>query len=179
MKYSMSMLVCASLLAGLGLTPGALARSSAAAQKPSEAQEPAKVKPAQGEPQHTGPGATGPQPSQATPPAPRQDAPRQEAGQSGVVAPVQLPKEPPPVASDYQSPGRALPPAERVGVDVADQVSITLDEAIALALANNKEISASRIDVDIARFDVDSSRGVYDPRLEGDVDYRKTTSPSA
>jgi HAE1 family hydrophobic/amphiphilic exporter-1 len=96
-----------------------------------------------------------------------------------VVAPVQLPKEPPPVASGYQSPGRALPSAERVGVNVADQVSLTLNEAIALALANNKDISASRIDVDIARFDVESSRGIYDPRLEGDVDYRKTTSPSA
>ncbi|HVF88856.1 MAG TPA: TolC family protein [Blastocatellia bacterium] len=167
LKHSISMLACASLLAGLGLNPGAFAQSPAAGRQ-------------------TDPGATGRQPSRPKSPAPPQEAGQsagqalgQPAGQTGVVAPVQLPKEPPPVASGYQSPGRALPSAERVGVNVADQVSLTLNEAIALALANNKDISASRIDVDIARFDVESSRGIYDPRLEGDVDYRKTTSPSA
>ncbi|HYP30081.1 MAG TPA: TolC family protein [Blastocatellia bacterium] len=115
---------------------------------------------------------------QGQPPAQAKPAAR-SAGPSGVVAQPQLPQEPPPVASGYKAPERPLPSAERVGVDVADQVSLTLDEAIALALANNKDISTSRIDVDIARFDVESSKGVYDPRLEGDVDYRKTSTPTA
>lgn len=91
----------------------------------------------------------------------------------------QLPQSPPPVAPNYQAPARPLPSIERVGVNLADQVPLTLNEAIALALANNKDINASRIDVEIAGFDLKAAEGVYDPRIFSELDYTRTTTPAA
>lgn len=105
--------------------------------------------------------------------------PGQSVGSSTVVIPPQLPAEPPPVAPNYTAPVRPLPSAERVGVDVNDQVPLALTEAIALALANNKDINASRIDVEMANFDVRAARGAYDPRLQGEIDYERSTTPTA
>src|SRR5207237_7947524 len=111
-------------------------------------------------------------PAQATPgglqtvPA----TPGQNVGSSGVIIPPQLPAEPPPVAPNYTAPIRPLPSAERVGVDVNDQAPLALNEAIALALANNKDINIARIDVEMAGFVVRAAQGVYDPRLQADVE---------
>ena len=126
--------------------------------------------------------------SQSQQPAPRnaaggsQNAPAtagQNVGAPGVVIPAQLPQEPPRIAPNYEAPARTLPSAERVGVDVANQVPLTLNEAIALALANNKDINASRIDIEIAGFDLSAAQGVYDPRLTSGVDYNRSTTPAA
>jgi outer membrane protein TolC len=101
----------------------------------------------------------------------RQPAPAQ--------AQPQLPKDPPAVAPNYQAPSRELPPVERVGVDLSDQVPLTLNDAIALALANNKDINASRIDIEIAGFDIKAAQGVYDPLVTTEADYNRTTTPAA
>ncbi|MEW6127477.1 MAG: TolC family protein [Acidobacteriota bacterium] len=76
---------------------------------------------------------------------------------------------------------QALPPIERVGVNVNDQTPITLDEAIALALANNKDINSSRIDVELARFDLNAAKGAYDPRIAAQsyYEHRETATASA
>ncbi len=76
---------------------------------------------------------------------------------------------------------RPLPPVERVGVNVAEQTPLTLEEAIAFALANNKDINASRIDVELARFDVTAAKGVYDPKfsVETYAEHRETPVASA
>src|SRR5262245_30065441 len=60
---------------------------------------------------------------------------------------------------------RQMATVERVGVNVADPTPLTLEEAIAFALANNKDINASRIDVELARFDLTAAKGVYDPKF--------------
>lgn len=69
-----------------------------------------------------------------------------------------------------------MPQTDRVGVNVAEQTPITLDEAIAFALANNKDINASRIDVEMARFDLTAAKGVYDPKIsvEPYAEHRET-----
>src|SRR5947208_14975030 len=51
--------------------------------------------------------------------------------------------EPPPVAPTFQAPIRELPSAERTGVDPANQLSLTIDQAIELALTNNTSIYVS------------------------------------
>ena len=91
----------------------------------------------------------------------------------------QLPQEPPPVSPNYQAPPRPLPPSERVGVKVEDQAPLTLEEAIRLALMNNNDIDASRIDVQMAEYDLKAARGVYDPRLTSDVFFERATTPVA
>jgi HAE1 family hydrophobic/amphiphilic exporter-1 len=88
------------------------------------------------------------------------------AAQSGSAAP-----------QDAKAQTRPLPSAERVGVNVADQTPITLDQAIAFALANNKDINASRIDVEMARFDLNGAKGAYDPKFSLESYYEHSETP--
>ena len=104
--------------------------------------------------------------------------PTQNVGTSG-IAPAVLPDDPPPVAPDFQAPVRPLPSAERVGVDMMNQLSLTLEEAIELALQNNNDIDASRDDVRIAEFNLRGARGVYDPVIASENYYESATTPVA
>lgn len=107
-------------------------------------------------------------------------APGQNVGASSSgVAPAVLPRDPPPVAPDYRAPMRPLPSAERVGVDAQNQTPITLNEAIALALQNNNDIDASRIDVQLAEFNLTTARSVYDPLLSSENYFERRTTPTS
>lgn len=90
-----------------------------------------------------------------------------------------LPVEPPPIAPNFQAPPRPLPSSDRVGVDLANQISLTLEEAIERALNNNNDIDTSRNDVQIAEFNLRGARGVYDPLLAAESYYESATTPTA
>jgi HAE1 family hydrophobic/amphiphilic exporter-1 len=115
----------------------------------------------------------------ASPSAGQQQGQQQQNQQEQNQQRPKLPQEPPPVAPNYQAPLRPLPPSERVGVDVGDQAPLSLEEAIRLALVNNNDIDASRIDVQMAEYDLRSARGVYDPRITTDMFYERATTPVA
>jgi outer membrane protein TolC len=119
------------------------------------------------------PSGTIPNPQTVIPTSPTQDV-----GATG-VAPAKLPDDPPPVAPNFQAPVRPLPSAERVGVDIANQLPMTLDEAIELALQNNNDIDTSKVDVQIAEFNLRASRGVYDPLIVSENYYESATTPTA
>ena len=104
--------------------------------------------------------------------------PGQTVGTSG-VAPAELPLPPPPISPDFRAPQRPLPSAERVGVDVADQVSLTLSDAIRMALKNSNDIDESRIDVQIAEYNLTAARGVYDPVISSESYYERATTPTS
>jgi outer membrane protein TolC len=104
--------------------------------------------------------------------------PSQNVG-AGTGVPATLPADPPPVAPNFEAPVRPLPSADRVGVDVTNQLSLTIDEAIRLALQNNNDIDASRNDVQIAEFNLRGARGVYDPLLASENYYESLTTPVA
>ncbi|MCA1637993.1 MAG: TolC family protein [Acidobacteria bacterium] len=123
--------------------------------------------------QPTQPGVT----NQTVPNAPIQ-TPNQSVGTSG-VAPAQLPDDPPPIAPNFEAPLRPLPSVERVGVNVADQLPLSLQDAITLALQNNNDIDSSRIDVQIAEFNLRGARGVYDPVIATESYYERRTTPVA
>jgi len=108
-----------------------------------------------------------------------QQTPTQSVGTSGGVAPAILPDDPPPVAPNFEAPLRPLPSAERVGVDLMNQLPMTLEEAITLALQNNNDIDSSKINVQIAEFNLKGARGVYDPQLIGESYYERRTTPTA
>ncbi|MDI1240923.1 MAG: TolC family protein, partial [bacterium] len=95
------------------------------------------------------------------------------------VPPAPLPNDPPPVAPNFQAPIRPLPSADRVGVDAADQLSLSLEQAIEMALRNNNDIDASRNNVQIAEFNLRGARGIYDPLIEGESYYDSTSTPTA
>ncbi len=105
--------------------------------------------------------------------------PGQNIGTSGGIAPAQLPDDPPPIAPNFEAPMRPLPTAERVGVDVSNQLPMTLQEAITLALQNNNDIDSSKIDVQIAEFNLRGARGVYDPVIASEHYYERRTTPTS
>lgn len=115
-------------------------------------------------------------PSVSTPPL---QTPTQSIGTSGGVAPTRLPDDPPPIAPNFSAPLRPLPSAERVGVDVSNQLPLSLQDAITLALQNNNDIDSSRIDVQIAEFNLRAARGVYDPVIAAESYYERRTTPVA
>jgi HAE1 family hydrophobic/amphiphilic exporter-1 len=107
-----------------------------------------------------------------------QATPGQNVGTSG-GAPAVLPDDPPPVAPNFQAPARPLPSAERVGVDMMNQLSLTLEEAIERALQDNNDIDSAKTDVQIAEFNLRGARGVYDPRIANESYYESRTTPTA
>ncbi|MDT4896955.1 MAG: hypothetical protein QOH25_2032 [Acidobacteriota bacterium] len=106
-------------------------------------------------------------------------SPGQNVGVSAGIAPAELPQEPPPVAPNFRAPARPLPSAERVGVDVSDQMPLTLNDAIALALQNNNDIDGSRINVQIAEYELKAARGVYDPIFSSESYYESRVTPTS
>lgn len=93
------------------------------------------------------------------------------------VAPEKL-QGVPSIAPNYSSEDRSQPDLGRVGVDMTDQRSLTLNEAITLALENNKDIEVTRKNVKIAEFDLLAARGVYQPRFTGQTYYDRSTVPN-
>src|SRR5678815_5348507 len=81
----------------------------------------------------------------------------------------------PSIATDYRSVDRSLPDLGRVGVDMTQQRSLTLREAIELALDNNRDIEVSRKTVTMAEYDLQAARGFYQPRLTGQSYYDRST----
>lgn len=147
--------------------------------RPSQQQPPVTTsnpRPTQGQPQ-TSPGTT-PGGQISNPNTVIQQTPGQNLGTSG-VAPAVLPDEPPPVAPNFEAPVRPLPDANRVGVDIANQLPMTLEEAITLALRNNNNIDISRNDVQVAEFNFRAARGVYDPLISSETYYERVTTPTA
>lgn len=108
-----------------------------------------------------------------------QQTPGQNIGVSSGIAPAELPQEPPPIAPNFQAPTRPLPSAERVGVDVSDQLPLTLNDAIRMALKNSNDIDQSRIDVQIAEFNLRAARGIYDPLLSSENYFERATTPTS
>src|SRR5687768_15805780 len=93
------------------------------------------------------------------------------------VAPEKL-QGVPAIAPNYSSDDRSLPDLGRVGVDMADQRSLTLSDAITMALENNKDIEVTRKNVKIAEFDLLAARGVYQPRFTGQTFYERSRVPN-
>ncbi len=89
------------------------------------------------------------------------------------------PDEPPPVVPTFATPLRPMPSADRVGVNPDNQLSLTLDQAIEMALKNNNDIDASRKDARIADFGLKGARGIYDPFLNSETYYESRTTPTA
>ncbi|MEO8042151.1 MAG: TolC family protein [Acidobacteriota bacterium] len=165
-------LVLAALLAG-----SIFSQNPQATPPPAQPSTPTQQPPATTQ-QQTPPGRT-PSGQISNPNTVIQQSPMQNVGTTGGVAPAVLRDEPPPVAPNFQVPARPLPDANRVGVDIANQLTMTLEEAITLALKNNNNIDISRNDVQVAEFNLRAARGVYDPLLSSENYYESATTPTA
>lgn len=85
----------------------------------------------------------------------------------------------PPIAPEFRATGRPLPELSRVGVEADRQQPLTLQEALSMALANNKDIEVARQNVRIAEFDLKGSRGAYDPQFTSNLTLENLSTPAA
>lgn len=95
------------------------------------------------------------------------------------VPPADLPEEPPPIAPNFEGEIRPLPSADRIGIDNAEQMPMTLQDVIEKALQNSNDIDTTRNDVQIAEFELKSVKGVYDPNLFSESYFESATTPTA
>jgi outer membrane protein len=84
----------------------------------------------------------------------------------------------PAVAPTFESKIGTLPEVTRVGVDMQNQLPLTLAQALELALSNNKDIEVTRENVRISQFDLAAARGIYEPRFTGQTYYEHATVPN-
>jgi hypothetical protein len=70
-------------------------------------------------------------------------------------------------------------PERRVGVQTSKRVSLTLREAVMMALENNRDIEIERLNARMNEFDLRAARGVYDPALTAGVFYDHSVTPFA
>jgi len=93
--------------------------------------------------------------------------------------PVPSPQElqVPAIAPDFHPAQKPLPELGRIGVDMDRQRPLTLREALALALENNKDIEVARQNVKIAEFDLQGAHGAYDPKLSSSSYFERIETP--
>src|ERR1041384_1033126 len=72
---------------------------------------------------------------------------------------------------------KPLPEMSRVGIDVNRQQPLSLRDALAMALENNKDIEVARQNVRIAEFDLRGAQGAYDPRFTTTAFYERAENP--
>lgn len=83
----------------------------------------------------------------------------------------------PQVAPNFRAQQKPLPDLTREGVDMTRQRPLSVRDALALALDNNKDIEVARKNVRIAEFDFEGARGAYDPRFTTNVYYERSGNP--
>jgi HAE1 family hydrophobic/amphiphilic exporter-1 len=64
-------------------------------------------------------------------------------------------------------------------IGVFGDAQLTLQQVLAMALANNKDITASRIDREIAGYNLTGARGLYDPTVGAVSQFLKQETPVA
>ena len=104
----------------------------------------------------------------------------QEPAASPEPSPSRIQQIPvPSIAPEFRAPQKPLPDLTRVGVDMNRQRPLSLRDALALALENNKDIEVARENVRIAEFDLLGAQGVYDPRIATTAFYERAENPIA
>ena len=101
------------------------------------------------------------------------------AGQAPTPLPTPTPDEPLPTQPNFTKPLPPMPDMTRVGVDVENQLPITLQDAVEMALKNSNDIEASRKSVRISDFALRAAKGVYDPVFNSQTYYESRTTPTA
>lgn len=76
----------------------------------------------------------------------------------------------PPIKSDVTN---------RAGIDTTKVTKLSLQDAMKMALENNRDIQIERIKVELNDFNVRAARGVYDPVFGSHLTYGRTTTPVA
>jgi outer membrane protein len=76
------------------------------------------------------------------------------------------------------SDGRNPQSDARVGVNPAKRLTLTLRDAMSMALENNRDIEIERLNVQMNEFDVRAAQGFYDPSLATTLYYDRSLIPA-
>jgi len=93
--------------------------------------------------------------------------------------PTPMPDEPLPTQPDLTRPLPPMPDQTRIGVDIENQLPITIQDAIEMALKNSNDIESSRKTVEISEFTLRSAQGIYDPVFNSQTYFESRTTPTA
>jgi outer membrane protein TolC len=66
----------------------------------------------------------------------------------------------------------------RIGIDGSKRVTLTLRDAMVMALENNRDIEVERLNVQMNEFDVRAAQGFYDPNLATSFYYDRSLIPA-
>ncbi|MBI4850866.1 MAG: TolC family protein [Acidobacteria bacterium] len=66
---------------------------------------------------------------------------------------------------------------ERIGVNSQNSIQLTIEEAVRLALENNRDIEVERINIKRSEFDLAATQGIFDPTLDLRFSYNHRNSP--
>ncbi len=83
------------------------------------------------------------------------------------------------VAQTPQQAPASQEPERRVGVKASTRISLTMREAVMMALENNRDIEIERLNTRMNEFDLRAAKGVYDPALTAGVFYDRSVTPVA
>ncbi|HEV2665481.1 MAG TPA: TolC family protein, partial [Blastocatellia bacterium] len=84
-----------------------------------------------------------------------------------------------PTSFGQDNPQSQNPQSEaRVGVNPSKRVTLTLRDAMTMALENNRDIEVERLNVQMNEFDLRASQGVYDPTLAATFFYERRSIPA-
>jgi outer membrane protein len=102
------------------------------------------------------------------------------SAQTSMPTPTPVPEtiSVPAVAPGFENRDLSLPDLGLVGVEMTHQRPLTLNDAVGLALENNRDIEVTRKTEQMAEFDLRAARGVYQPRLTGQMYYDRSTTPN-
>ena len=70
-------------------------------------------------------------------------------------------------------------PFELVGVDTSKEKALSLQEAVELALKNNRDIEVERINMEVSQFGLKGAQGYYDPLFSFGPSFTSRTIPVA
>jgi HAE1 family hydrophobic/amphiphilic exporter-1 len=101
------------------------------------------------------------------------------AGQAPTPLPTPTPDEPPPTQPNFTKPLPPMPDETRIGVDIENQLSLTLQDAVEMALKNSNDIESSRKSVRISEYALLAAKGIYDPIFNSQSYYESRTTPTA
>jgi hydrophobic/amphiphilic exporter-1 (mainly G- bacteria), HAE1 family len=73
----------------------------------------------------------------------------------------------------------SAPNFSRTGVNLSEPLSLSLQDAIKLALENNNDLRVAETEVKIAEFNLKAARGAFDPALVGESYYERAVTPTA
>lgn len=113
-----------------------------------------------------------PTPAQSAAPA----VPQNPATQT---VPATTPAEAKPVPPAKRPPRQAPPPQARVGVDESNPLSLSLNQAVQMALVRNRDIEIERINTQQSGYDVEAAKGYYDVFINSEHFFDRAIVPVA